>query len=58
VLIDTPDHRGVPVYITYLTARPDGDQLAFAPDVYKLDGAADSPSPTQMAATAATTASR
>jgi murein L,D-transpeptidase YcbB/YkuD len=58
VLIDTPDHRGVPVYITYLTARPDGDQLAFAPDVYKLDGPADSPAPTQMAATAATTASR
>jgi murein L,D-transpeptidase YcbB/YkuD len=58
VLIDTPDHRGVPVYITYLTARPDGDQLAFAPDVYKLDGPVDSPAPTQMAATAATTASR
>ena len=37
VLIDTPDHRGVPVYITYLTARPGGDQLAFAADVYKLD---------------------
>jgi murein L,D-transpeptidase YcbB/YkuD len=58
VLIDTPDHRGVPVYISYLTARPNGDQLAFAPDVYKLDGPADSPAPTQMAATAATTASR
>jgi murein L,D-transpeptidase YcbB/YkuD len=28
---------GVPVYITYLTARPDGDAIAFADDVYKLD---------------------
>lgn len=34
VLID----HGVPVYITYLTAQPQGDQLAFVPDVYKLDG--------------------
>jgi L,D-transpeptidase YcbB len=33
VLID----KGVPIYITYLTARPDGDQLAFAADVYGLD---------------------
>ncbi|MEO7277425.1 MAG: L,D-transpeptidase family protein [Sphingomicrobium sp.] len=30
--------EGVPVYISYLTARPDGDKLAFAPDVYGLDG--------------------
>lgn len=30
--------QGVPIYITYLTARPDGDKLAFAPDVYGLDG--------------------
>jgi murein L,D-transpeptidase YcbB/YkuD len=30
----------VPVYITYLTARPDGDKLAFADDVYKLDAPA------------------
>jgi murein L,D-transpeptidase YcbB/YkuD len=30
------DH-GVPVYISYLSARPDGDQIAFADDVYKLD---------------------
>ncbi|HEY7007110.1 MAG TPA: L,D-transpeptidase family protein [Sphingomicrobium sp.] len=29
---------GVPIYITYLTARPDGDKIAFADDVYKLDG--------------------
>ena len=38
VLIDGPDHRGVPIYISYLTARPDGQQIAFADDVYKLDG--------------------
>lgn len=29
---------GVPIYITYLTARPDGTSVAFADDVYKLDG--------------------
>lgn len=29
--------KGVPVYISYLTARLDGDKLAFAPDVYGLD---------------------
>ena len=29
---------GVPIYISYLTARPDGDTIAFADDVYKLDG--------------------
>ena len=29
---------GVPVYISYLTARPDGTSIAFADDVYKLDG--------------------
>lgn len=29
---------GVPVYISYLTARPDGETIAFADDVYKLDG--------------------
>jgi murein L,D-transpeptidase YcbB/YkuD len=28
---------GVPVYISYLTARPDGHTIAFADDVYKLD---------------------
>jgi murein L,D-transpeptidase YcbB/YkuD len=32
--------KGVPIYISYLTARPDGDKIAFADDVYKLDGAA------------------
>jgi murein L,D-transpeptidase YcbB/YkuD len=31
--------KGVPVYISYLTARPDGTSIAFADDVYKLDGA-------------------
>lgn len=39
--------KGVPIYITYLTARPDGDQLAFAEDVYGLDRA-----PEQTAAVA------
>ncbi|HEX3422566.1 MAG TPA: L,D-transpeptidase family protein [Sphingomicrobium sp.] len=29
---------GVPIYISYLTARPDGTSIAFADDVYKLDG--------------------
>jgi murein L,D-transpeptidase YcbB/YkuD len=28
----------VPIYISYLTARPDGETIAFADDVYKLDG--------------------
>ena len=31
---------GVPVYVSYLTARPDADRIAFADDVYKLDGGA------------------
>jgi murein L,D-transpeptidase YcbB/YkuD len=35
VMID----KGVPVYVSYLTARPDGTSIAFAPDVYKLDEA-------------------
>jgi L,D-transpeptidase YcbB len=30
--------KGVPIYISYLTARPDGETIAFADDVYKLDG--------------------
>jgi len=34
VLID----QGVPVYITYLTAQPQDEAIAFVPDVYKLDG--------------------
>jgi murein L,D-transpeptidase YcbB/YkuD len=32
---------GVPIYISYLTARPDGETIAFADDVYKLDGESD-----------------
>jgi murein L,D-transpeptidase YcbB/YkuD len=55
VLIDTPEHRGVPVYITYLTARSDGDQLAFASDVYKLDSPAAAPE--KMLASGAASAS-
>jgi len=29
--------QGVPIYISYMTARPDGEKIAFADDVYKLD---------------------
>lgn len=29
--------KGVPVYVTYLTAKPEGGRLAFAPDIYGLD---------------------
>lgn len=29
--------KGVPIYVSYLTARADGDKLAFANDVYGLD---------------------
>jgi murein L,D-transpeptidase YcbB/YkuD len=29
---------GVPIYISYLTARPDGETIAFADDLYRLDG--------------------
>ena len=32
---------GVPIYVSYLTARPDGDKIAFADDVYQLDGVSD-----------------
>lgn len=28
---------GVPIYISYLTARPEGSSVAFADDLYKLD---------------------
>ena len=41
--------RGVPIYLTYLTARPDGDTLAFAEDIYGLD----KPGATQVAKVAA-----
>ena len=30
--------KGVPIYISYLTARPDGEAIAFADDLYRLDG--------------------
>jgi L,D-transpeptidase YcbB len=30
--------EGVPIFISYLTARADGTSIAFADDVYKLDG--------------------
>ena len=30
--------EGVPIYVSYLTARPDAEKIAFAEDVYKLDG--------------------
>lgn len=43
---------GVPIYISYLTARPDGQSIAFADDVYKLDRAADGPKGTAAAAAA------
>jgi len=33
--------EGVPIYVSYLTARPDGQTIAFADDVYKLDGGSD-----------------
>lgn len=46
-----PVDKGVPIYISYLTARPDGEQLAFAEDVYGLDRA-----PEQTAAVATTAA--
>ena len=29
--------RGVPIYISYLTVRVDGDKLVYADDVYGLD---------------------
>lgn len=29
---------GVPIYISYLTARPDGSSIAYVDDVYRLDG--------------------
>jgi murein L,D-transpeptidase YcbB/YkuD len=43
--------KGVPIYILSLTARPDGEKLAFADDVYRLDA------PAQKAAVAVATAS-
>jgi L,D-transpeptidase YcbB len=47
--------KGVPVYISYLTARPDGTEIAFADDVYRLDTPAAG---SQAIATAASSAKR
>jgi murein L,D-transpeptidase YcbB/YkuD len=33
--------KGVPIYISYLTARPDGASIAFAADIYGLDARSD-----------------
>ena len=44
--------KGVPIYILSLTARPDGEKLAFASDVYGLDKPSDA-----LAAVAAASAS-
>jgi murein L,D-transpeptidase YcbB/YkuD len=35
--------KGVPVYITYLTAQPDGEKLTFADDVYGRDPKVEAP---------------
>ena len=48
--------KGVPIYILSLTARPDGEKLAFANDVYQLDGGASKP--TISVATASASAQR
>jgi murein L,D-transpeptidase YcbB/YkuD len=47
---NVPIGKGVPIYISYLTARPDGDTIAFADDVYKLDGAGEAAPATSVAA--------
>ncbi|MBA3667827.1 MAG: L,D-transpeptidase family protein [Sphingomonas sp.] len=44
--LTVPFPQGVPVYVTYLTARPETGQIAYAKDVYGWD----SPSPTQAVA--------
>ena len=38
--LTVPFPQGVPVYVTYLTARPDEGKIAYAKDVYGLDGSA------------------
>jgi murein L,D-transpeptidase YcbB/YkuD len=40
---------GVPIYITYLTARADDGKLSFADDVYNLDGASTQTPPVTTA---------
>jgi murein L,D-transpeptidase YcbB/YkuD len=47
---NVPIGKGVPIYISYLTARPDGDTIAFADDVYKLDGGSEAGSGTTAVA--------
>jgi murein L,D-transpeptidase YcbB/YkuD len=44
--------KGVPIFISYLTARPNGQTIAFADDVYKLDGAAPAAKAVETASTA------
>ena len=38
VVLPTP----VPVYLTYMTARPEGGTIAYEPDPYRLDRAGGS----------------
>jgi murein L,D-transpeptidase YcbB/YkuD len=45
--------KGVPIFISYLTARADGQTIAFADDVYKLDGAAPAAKAVETASTVA-----
>lgn len=40
--------NGVPIYILSLTARPDGEKLAFADDVYGLDAPRQQPAATPV----------
>ena len=44
--------KGVPIYVTYLTANVTDGQLAFADDVYGLDPAPASPAPVATASAA------
>jgi murein L,D-transpeptidase YcbB/YkuD len=46
--------KGVPVYVTYLTATVQNEELAFAEDVYGLDPLPDSPEPIATASAAPT----
>lgn len=45
-----PVDKGVPIYVTYLTAHVEKGELAFAEDVYGLDPLPDSPEPVATAA--------
>ena len=44
--------QGVPIYVSYLTARPDDGKVAFADDVYKLDGEGSGEKPVASASAA------